>query len=133
MGSKIKLKILLLAMLMLTPTEIMAQQSSIARQTETVASLQWVSEGMLDIREGQVLDLTDRRVLFHLVEVKNSLIFYKINGGYSRLDMGSRLDLKKITSTSDTFRDMAECYLDLIGVTAPKGSAPIASFRFICH
>jgi len=111
------------------------------------ATLYRVDEGIFDIREGQTLDLTDRKILMafrvisnayereSFVERKQVRIYF--SGAGRTLDntfnQGQRLDLKNNTNYyPKLFADKAECYLDLIDTAAPKGGTLVATFRFVC-
>lgn len=121
-----------------------AAAESFVKQTaaETSAPLRYVSgNGLFDLALGQVIDLTDRKVLMTLPIVNydidrivsNKEIMFMINGHRVDTRQGMRIDLKDLRPSSNTFKDMAECYLDVLDVVAPKGGKPFATFRFNCH
>lgn len=106
------------------------------------AKLYRVDEGLFDIKLGEVLDLTDRKVLFSFPAQsddnkreyirKNQAIKLSINSGPAYIEVGKRLDLKRMGETRAIFDDKSECYMDLIGLAIPKGAPVIATFRFQC-
>jgi hypothetical protein len=105
------------------------------------AKLYRVDEGIFDIKLGQVLDLTDRKVLMafsttmsgnNRTEIKRNQSFWvSFNSSSVSFSLGKRLNLK--SKFNDIFKDKDECYLDLIGIATPKGAPVIATFRFHCE
>lgn len=105
------------------------------------AKLYRVDEGIFDIKLGQVLDLTDRKVLMAFSNTmsgntreaikKNQSFRVLFNSRQSSFSIGRRLDLKY--EFKEIFKDKDECYLDLIGIATPKGAPVIATFRFHCE
>jgi hypothetical protein len=104
------------------------------------AVLYRVDEGMFDLRRGQSIDLTDRKILLtvkleqspDLAERKR--IQFSIMGlGWSAVP-GERINLKQTgyETVNKIFADKTVCYLDLIDVAVPKGAQPVATFRFEC-
>lgn len=124
-------------MLVAVPAVAMAQPKTGAAASQHIA----VTEGVFDLRVGEVTDLTDRRVLLSLPRNDNqterlsrdNYIWIAINGKQVRLDPGARFNLKGNYTVGKTFDDMSECYLDLLRLTVPKGGAPLAQFRFHCR
>lgn len=113
------------------------------------ATLYRVDEGVFDLQQGDVIDLTDRKVTLHFVNkqdqkraVEEQTIDVTINADYSKtwnLQVGHRFDFKNGYKNYGIARpggiimkDKTKCYLDLIKVTVPKGAPMIATFRFEC-
>lgn len=114
-----------------------------AQSSAGASKHQYVTEGLFDLKWGKSFDLTDRKVLmtFDSRGDNNSVaaiekfksINVLINGFQISFHPGKRLDLKRDRATGAVFADMAECYLDLIDITVPKGTGPTAHFRLNCH
>jgi hypothetical protein len=100
-----------------------------------------VTEGVFDLRLGEVKDLTDRRVTLTFPRRDNDpqrieerdYIVVLINGNSWSVNPGKRTNLKNFDAVGKTFSDMTECYLDLLRLTVPRGGTPVAQFRFHCR
>lgn len=134
-------RILAVAAIIVTLPAIV-QRAGAQKQPDDAAKLQRVDEGVFDLKEGQVLDLTDRRILLAFPKMQGNEIErftdrrsvrLSINGRTMSLSQGRRFDLKRDRNTAKTLSDKAECYLDLLNTTAPKGSTPFATIRFVCQ
>lgn len=106
--------------------------------SSVTATLYRIDEGMFDLRHGQSIDLTDRKVLLTFTVSQNASlleskhIYLAINGTSQEMTPGRRLNLKTTNPFTKIFADKAECYLDLIDVAMPKGAPMVATFRFEC-
>jgi len=100
------------------------------------ALLMRVDDGVFQLRQGQTIDLTDRKALLtfrtdqrrDLAERK--LLNISISGRNFSADIGKRFDLKGVLDK--TFDDKDECFLDVVDLVAPKGAPPTATFRLSC-
>ncbi len=111
------------------------------KTSSPTAQLYRVDEGIFDIKLGQVLDLTDRKVLMAFSNTisgntREAIKKYQsfrvlFNSSAVSFSLGQRLNLK--SKFNDIFKDKDECYLDLIGIATPKGAPVIATFRFHCE
>lgn len=100
------------------------------------AELYRVEEGVFQLKNGQSMDLTDRKVLFTFREVmpkRNDRISVSVNGAREVLKLGDRVDLKKLRGTAKYFEGNEECFVDFFKLLVPKGAAAIASFRLYCE
>lgn len=105
------------------------------------AVLYRVDEGMFDLRRGQSIDLTDRKVLLAIplqqspTLAETKAINFTLNGQSYFLKPGERLNLKNVYTEGigKIFADKTVCYFDLIDVAVPKGAQPVATFRFECN
>ena len=134
---------LALAMSIAATASATAQQQAPKQKSGTpTATLYRVDGGMFDMREGDIIDLTDRKILLKLIPMdrndleKSKRIKLQVTGSGSRqpaLTVGDRLDLHKTDAASELLKDKKVCYLDLIGLTVPKAVPYIATFRFVCE
>jgi len=120
------------------PFAASAQQKAAPGNSQHIA----VTEGVFDLRLGEATDLTDRRVLLTFPRNNNrpedvasrDYIVLVINGReMGGVSPGRRINLKGLDAVGKTFNDMAECYLDLLRLTVPKGGSPVAQLRFHCR
>jgi len=118
---------------------LIASGAALAQQGP--AKLYRVDDGIFELKLGQSIDLTERKVLvnFDYHSRLQSIAEYKtfrvlVNGWYGGdVHPGVRLDLKKYYSTAKIVADTSECYLDIVDVATPKGGTPVATFRFSCR
>ena len=114
------------------------------KTSSPTAQLYRVDEGLFDIRLGDVLDLTDNKILMAFpvdrnsreAMVENKSIKIKINNISFGFTPGQRLNFKGsgyANYIDKYFKDYSECFIDLIGVTVPKGAPAIATFRLHCE
>ncbi|MEQ1697381.1 MAG: hypothetical protein ABL901_16235 [Hyphomicrobiaceae bacterium] len=118
-----------------------AQPAAAPKQTTSspTATLYRVDEGMFDIKRGQSIDLTDRKVLMtftldqhgNMAETKNINISFNGQSGYWA--PGQRIDMRNWGQLAKIFKDKSVCFLDYIDLAIPKGAQPIATFRFECN
>lgn len=131
--------VLLLSGFILLAPPLKAEGNASKMMTSSpTAKLYRVDEGIFDIKLGDVIDLTDRKVIFSFpvrrnarAELKTKRINIDINSRGFYLDIGKRLDIKDYFR--EIFKDKDECYIDLIGVANPKGAPAIATLRFHCE
>lgn len=110
------------------------------KSSSVTATLYRVDEGMFDLRHGQSIDLTDRKIMmtFNLTQHPGAIadrkqVNFMVKGhGYS-LEPGQRLDLRTWHITQRDFKDKTECYIDFIDLAAPKGAPMVATLRFECN
>ena len=117
--------------------------SPIAKPYKVAASVELyrVDGGIFDFKVGEVMDLTDRKVLFSFPATDNSNTrkyleerkepCFHINSQTFCRKLGTRLDIKSYFSK--IFKDKDTCFLDVIGLTLPKGAPAIATLRFYCE
>lgn len=104
------------------------------------ATLYRVDEGLFDLKVGQSIDLTDRKILLHFnggwnqsrENLEQKYISLSISGRTDAIRPGNRWNLKNIYELQKTLNDKDQCFLDLIDVLVPKGAQAIATFRFSC-
>lgn len=133
--------LLALSVAVITPTAGAAAQQPPKQVTASpTATLYRVDEGMFDIRRGQSLDLTDRKVLLSFpasstpIDATKKSIWLALLGHEFIVSPGQRFDLKNNSILKrETFADKTECYFDLIDVAVPKGAPPVATLRFECN
>lgn len=103
-------------------------------ESSNKATLYRVEEGTFELNEGQTIDLTDKRVLLAFRRGRRCLEIV-INGNEDCMQVGKRYDLKWKHAPfhlGKLFRDRRECFLDIIGLSNPKGAKAVASFRLYC-
>lgn len=111
------------------------------KSSSPTAVLYRVDEGLFDIRHGEVLDITENKVLMAFLlndnPRKNMLEYKQVRIAFNNekwlFSPGTRYDIKSSSSFRKIFNDYNECFIDLIGVTVPKGAPAIATFRLHCE
>lgn len=88
-----------------------------------------VGSGLFQVKEDQVVDLTDRKVLFKFKFISNVIYLY-LNGRPMPSDTGARVNLRQLVP--NTFSDRKTCTLDVIKATSPRGTKGAAVFRLHC-
>lgn len=142
------LNVSLAAMMILCSGAVSAADGQSSQSNEAgTAKLYRVDEGIFELREGELLDLTDRAISLHVPKNQNrelaesdQKIKVTLTSNRKReinLSVGDRVNLKGRDGygayTDDSFKDKAICNLDLIKVTVPKGAPVIGTFRFKCE
>ena len=100
------------------------------------SALKRIDSGTFELRQGQAIDLTDRKVLFAVRSAQDpnpspSRIFtVAINGFDRNVRPGERIDLKDVLQS--VFADSTFCGVDVLDYVAPKGAPATAKFRLIC-
>lgn len=119
------------------------------KSSSPTATLYRVDEGVFELRQGEMIDLTDRKVTLHFAKKQNvelaqeqQIISVNISADYSHtwdLEVGHRFDFKNgyknygiAKPGGILMKDKAKCFLDLVDVAVPKGAPMIATFRFEC-
>ena len=98
-----------------------------------VGQLFRVDEGVFDLRIGQTIDLTNRKLLLSMQIYNKSCCNMTINGErVSRWQVGSRIDLKRFRGTKEAVQDRDQCFLDVVDLVLPKGAPGVATFRLHC-
>lgn len=105
------------------------------------ALLHRVDEGVFQLKLGQSIDLTDRKVLFTFrgffrdneQSRKDKHIYVYINGDSKHIHQGDRIDLKKHKKTHKYFEGNEECFIDYVDLIAPKGAPAVGTFRLHCE
>lgn len=103
-----------------------------------------VNEGIFELIEGKVIDLTDRKILlsmpleqYHPAIQERKEIKIKINGNWNKtVKVGERIDILGGAHTygfKDSVRNLRKCLLDVIDVLDPKGAPVQATFRLDCN
>ena len=100
--------------------------------------LHMIKKGVVMLKVGQSVDLTDRGILLHLREVRAqdgnvTEVTFSINGEGSRYNVGRRRNLKEESATRDFVKDLRTCVVDLVSAVAPTGGQPSATFRLLCE
>jgi len=99
------------------------------------AQLMRVDEGVFELEIGKTIDLTDRKMLLSVTSRGSNKDCCTIAVNGSRVNwngVGSRIDLKRESSTRQFVEDKDVCYLDVVDIALPKGAAGIATFRLYC-
>ena len=128
----------------LVSANVSAQQSPAPRSSAATATIlpQVDGNGVFDLKLGQSIDLTDRKVLLSFPNESSNnanslqdshIISFKINGTLNTAGQGKRINLKELYETKKQFADMSECFMDFIDVVTPKGAPPVATFRLSCR
>lgn len=128
-----------------------AAQGSAPKQKSSspMATLYRVDEGLFELRAGEIVDLTDRKVTLHVLKQQDAAavesqqaIRVQISGIRSEditLRIGQRLNFQdrngpaRFFGLPDIMKDKTSCFLDFTNVSLPKGAAMIATFRFECN
>ncbi|MCH9809419.1 MAG: hypothetical protein K0U74_16975 [Alphaproteobacteria bacterium] len=106
-----------------------------------VGELYRVDEGVFDLKFGQSIDLTNRRLLMRLDYDKRRKWLLTINGmvphgsevvGSTYWRTGSRINLKLMESTESFVLDKDVCTLDVVDIATPKGAPATGTFRLFC-
>lgn len=114
------------------------------KSASTTATLYRVDDGLFDLRAGEVIDLTDRKILLSFLknspreqaEEYNQIRVNIAAGEQLSADqpmaVGRRFNLKA-DYASKLLKDKNSCFLDLVSVAIPKGAPMVATFRFSCE
>ena len=97
------------------------------------APLYRAESGLFQLQEDQVMDLTDRMVVFKFKRANQIHLSLYFNGLPALVEKGQRIDLTKWTGTvGDAFSDRKACFIDWIRSAKPRGAPEVAVFRFHC-
>jgi len=121
-----------------------AENATKPKKAATAATLYRVDEGVFDLRQGEVIDLTDRKVTLHVQQKqhpdyveKQQRLEGRVGGDTGNQDIiifvGQRINLKDLHVTREMFKDRSHCFVDPIGLVAPKGAPIVATFRLSCE
>lgn len=98
------------------------------------STLYRVEEGVFQLREGGVIDLTDRALLMAF-RIGRRCPEVLVNGNDACIEVGKRFDLKWRHAPfhlDNLFSDKRRCFLDVVAITSPKGADATATFRLHC-
>jgi hypothetical protein len=107
---------------------------SLYAQEVNQAELYRVEDGVFKLKEGKTIDITDKFLLLAFRRGKKCFEI-TLNGGHDCIDIGKRIDLKipyVPFSLGNIFEDRKQCFLDVVGIDAPKGANAEATFRLHC-
>lgn len=104
--------------------------STCAGHAQTETSPSKVDEGSFRLQVGRSIDITNKRYLLSLVELRSARrgINISLNGQRMKVDAGERLDLNRMFKM-----ERRECFLDVLDRVAPDGSPPSVGFRLSCY
>lgn len=100
-----------------------------------------VEQGVFELKQGQSIDLTDRKVLFTFRDFygmgerfrKEKNISVYVSGKSYGIRPGDRIDFKDQRHLSKYFEGNEQCFLDYVSLIAPKGASAVGTFRLHCE
>lgn len=102
------------------------------------AKLMRVDDGVFEMKIGQSIDLTNRKVFLAIPmqqngnDLQNNRLTITLNGQTATGGTGTRFDLKTSYATRDVVKDKDNCFLDVVDLLIPKGAPLSATFRLNC-